>query len=50
MGLKLGMFWLPMVLVLAAGALMWGYPIGAKKHRAIQRRLAQRNAATSARP
>jgi Na+/melibiose symporter-like transporter len=50
LGLKLGMFWLPMVLVLAAGALMWGYPIGAKKHRAIQRRLAQRNAATSARP
>jgi GPH family glycoside/pentoside/hexuronide:cation symporter len=42
MGLKLGMFWLPMGLMLAAAALMWGYPIGAQRHRAIRRRLAQR--------
>jgi len=42
MGLKLGMFWLPMVLILAAAALMWGYPIGAKRHRAIQLRILRR--------
>jgi Na+/melibiose symporter-like transporter len=36
------MFWLPMVLVLAAAALMWGYPIGARRHRAIQTRLQRR--------
>ena len=48
-GLKLGMFWLPMVLMLAGAALMWGYPIGAKRHRAIQIRL-QRRAGAPATP
>jgi Na+/melibiose symporter-like transporter len=33
---------LPTLLTLAAAALMWGYPIGARRHHAIQRRLARR--------
>ena len=49
MGLKLGMFWLPMLLMLTAAALMWGYPIGARRHRAIQARL-QRRAGAPATP
>jgi Na+/melibiose symporter-like transporter len=41
------MFWLPMVLMLAAAALMWGYPIGAKRHRAIQVRIQRRASPSS---
>lgn len=42
LGLKIGMFGLPVLLCLAAAALMWGYPIGARRHGAIQRRLGRR--------
>ncbi len=42
LGLKVGTFALPALLTLAAAALMWGYPIRARRHRAIQRRLARR--------
>jgi Na+/melibiose symporter-like transporter len=47
MGLKLGMFWLPLALILAAAALMWSYPIGAKRHRAIRARIQRRASQSS---
>lgn len=42
LGLKIGMFGLPVLLSLGAASLMWGYPIGARRHRAIRQRLARR--------
>jgi Na+/melibiose symporter-like transporter len=44
LGIRLCASWLPVVLLVPAIALMWQFPLDARRHGIIQRRIARRHA------